>query len=56
MILLTPNERRVAEDCRDCYWLHIVTNCSTEPKLQEPICDPARFEWNEVIKVAHYYL
>ena len=25
-ILLTPNERRVAEDRRDCYWLYIVTN------------------------------
>ena len=27
-ILLTPNERRVAEDRRDCYWLYIVTNLS----------------------------
>ncbi len=26
-ILLTPNERRVAEDRRDCYWLYVVTNC-----------------------------
>jgi len=23
-ILLTPNERRVAEDRRDCYWLYVV--------------------------------
>ena len=56
MILLTPNERRVAEDRRDCYWLYIVTNYSTKPALQEPIKDPARFEWHEVTKVAHYYL
>jgi hypothetical protein len=55
-ILLTPNERRVAEDRRDCYWLYIVTNCSTTPQLQEPIKDPAQFEWHEVTKVAHYYL
>jgi superfamily II DNA or RNA helicase len=55
-ILLTPNERRVAEDRRDCYWLYVVTHCATEPQLQEPIKDPARFEWNEVTKVAHYYL
>jgi hypothetical protein len=55
-ILLTPNERRVAEDRRDCYWLYVVTNCNTTPQMQEPIKDPARFEWNEVIKVAHYYL
>jgi len=55
-ILLTPNERRVAEDRRDCYWLYVVTNCGSEPILQEPIRDPARFEWREVTKVAHYWL
>jgi superfamily II DNA or RNA helicase len=55
-ILLTPNERRVAEDRRDCYWLYIVTNCSAQPTLQEPVKDPARLEWHEVTKVAHYYL
>ncbi|MAE19518.1 helicase, partial [Candidatus Poribacteria bacterium] len=55
-ILLTPNERRVAEDRRDCYWLYIVTNCQAKPVLQEPILDPARFSWNEVNKVQHYYL
>lgn len=55
-ILLTPNERRVAEDRRDCYWLYVVTDCNGEPCLQEPIKDPARLEWHEVTKVAHYYL
>jgi len=56
MILLTPNERRVAEDRRDCYWLYVVTDCDTTPKLEEPIRDPARLDWHEVTKVAHYYL
>jgi len=55
-ILLTPNERRVAEDRRDCYWLYVVTHCATEPQLQEPIKDPARFPWHEVTRVAHYWL
>jgi hypothetical protein len=55
-ILLTPNEQRVAEDRRDCYWLYVVTNCASTPTLQEPIKDPARLEWHEVTKVAHYYL
>ncbi len=55
-ILLTPNERRVAEDRPECYWLYVVTNCATEPELREPIRDPARFPWHEVTKVAHYYL
>jgi len=55
-ILLTPNERRVAEDRRDCFWLYVVTDCDNVPQLQEPIRDPARLAWNEVTKVAHYYL
>ena len=55
-ILWTPNEKRVAEDRRDCYWLYIVTNCSDQPQLQEPIKDPAQYDWHEVTKVAHYYL
>ncbi|MBI5529241.1 MAG: DUF3883 domain-containing protein [Deltaproteobacteria bacterium] len=55
-ILLTPNERRVAEDRRDCYWLYIVTNCAQYPTLQEPVQDPARFPWHEVSKVQHYWL
>jgi superfamily II DNA or RNA helicase len=55
-ILLTPNERRVAEDRRDCYWLYVVTDCNDTPKLQGPIRDPARFPWHEVVKVQHYWL
>lgn len=55
-ILLTPNERRVAEDRRDCFWLYVVTDCATKPTLQEPVRDPARLEWHEVTKVAHFYL
>ena len=55
-ILLTPNERRVAEDRRDCYWLYVVTNCAHKPRLQEPIGDPAKFPWQEVSKVQHYWM
>jgi superfamily II DNA or RNA helicase len=55
-VLLTPNERRVAEDRRDCYWLYVVTDCKGEPRLQDPVKDPARLKWHEVQKVDHYYL
>lgn len=55
-ILLTPNERRVAEDRRDCFWLYIVTNCNVKPILQEPVRDPAQKPWHEVVKVQHYWL
>ena len=55
-ILLSPNEHRVAEDRPDCFWLYVVTNCAGEQVLQEPILNPARFEWHEVSKVQHYWL
>lgn len=55
-VLLTPNERRVAEDRRDCFWLYVVTNCNATPELQSPVRDPARLDWHQVTKVAHYYL
>jgi len=54
-ILLTPNERRVAQDRRDCFWLYVVTNCKSEPHLVT-IFDPASWPWLEVTKVSHYYL
>jgi len=50
-------ERRArAQERRDCYWLYVVTDCKSQPKLQDPIKDPARFPWHEVKKVEHYYL
>jgi hypothetical protein len=55
VVPLTPNERRLAEDRRDCYWLYVVTNCKTQPVLHQ-IKDPARFPWHEVTQVDHYYL
>jgi superfamily II DNA or RNA helicase len=55
-IFLSPNEKRIAEDRRDLYWLYVVTHCDTTPKLEEPIKDLARFPWHEVKKVEHYRL
>ncbi len=54
-VLLTPNERLVAEDRRDCFWLYVVTDCKGSPTVNV-IKDPARFEWHEVRKVQHYWL
>jgi hypothetical protein len=55
-IFLSPNEKRVAGDRRDLYWLYVVTHCDSSPRLEEPIKDPARFPWHEVKKVEHYRL
>jgi hypothetical protein len=53
-ILLTPNEHRVAEDRRDCYWLYVVVGCGTPNRKVIVEQDPASKEWREVKKVAHY--
>jgi len=56
-VCLTPNEKRVAEDRPDCYWLYVVSNCkSPSPLLNEPILNPAKMPWIEVKKVDHYFL
>ena len=55
-IIVTPNEHRVTEDRRDCYWLYVVTDCASEQPELEAHKDPARFGWREVTQVAHFTL
>jgi len=56
-VCLTPNEKRVAEDRADCFWLYVVTDCkSGSPILRDPILNPAKMPWHEVMKIEHYYL
>ncbi len=54
-VLLTPNERRVAEDRKDCFWLYVVTHCDTQPQIYK-VENPGTKPWHEVVKVEHYYL
>jgi Protein of unknown function (DUF1156) len=56
-LALMANEKRTAEDRRDCYWLYAVTGCKsrTGPKLI-PVRDPAQFQWDEIRKIDHYAL
>ncbi|MGH7915875.1 MAG: helicase-related protein [Candidatus Binataceae bacterium] len=57
VVALTPNEKRTAEDRRDCYWLYVVTRCKRPdgPKLMT-IKDPAQLDWDEIRKIDHYAL
>ncbi len=41
----------IPKDCKQ-----LSEGCDSTPRLQEPIRAPARLDWNEVTKVAHYYL
>jgi hypothetical protein len=55
-ILLTPNEHRVANDRRDCYWLYVVTGCKSPRPTVNAVKDPASRPWQGVSKVLHYRL
>ena len=54
---LTPNEKRVAEDRRDCYWLYVVTRCKRAEGPQVMLIgDPVGLAWHDVNRVEHYQL
>jgi hypothetical protein len=55
-VILTPNEHRVAEDRRDCYWLYVVTECISGAPTLTTIPDPAKHGWRIITKVDHYSL
>ncbi len=55
-IIITPNEHRVAEDRRDCYWLYVVTECATDQPKLTAVFDPASRPWEAITKVAHFQL
>ncbi len=55
-VLLTPNEYRVAQDRRDCYWLYVVTGCGTSTPELHAVKDPAAQPWIPVEKIEHYTL
>jgi superfamily II DNA or RNA helicase len=55
-VLLTPNEYRVAQDRRDCYWLYVITDCRSENPRIYAQKDPASYPWEPVQKIEHYIL
>lgn len=55
-VLLTPNEYRVAQDRRECFWLYVVTSCKTEHPDVHARKDPAGLPWEPIQKIEHYML
>lgn len=54
-IALTNNEYRTAQRLGRDYWLYVVTHCASTPTLNI-FRDPARLDWQAVVKVEHYKL
>ena len=54
-IALTANEYKTALRLGDDYWLYVVFNCASQPKITT-IQNPARFDWEPLSKIDCYRL
>lgn len=54
-VALTANEYRTAQRLGEDFWLYVVFDCATTPKLNA-IQDPAKLGWEPVVKVEHYHV
>lgn len=54
-IALTGNEYKTAERLKDDYWLYVVFNCASDPRVY-PIQNPARLGWQPIVKIEHYHI
>lgn len=54
-VALTANEYRTAQRLAEDFWLYVVFDCATTPKLNT-IQNPAKLGWEPVVKVEHYHV
>ena len=52
-VALSRNEYKTAERLRHDYWLYVVFDCATTPRLL-PVHDPARLSWQPIVQIEHY--
>ncbi len=52
-VVLTRNEYKTAERLRADYWLYVVFDCVTTPRLL-PVRDPARLGWEPIVRIEYY--
>ncbi len=54
-VALTGNEFHTAERLKGDYWLYVVFNCATTPKIHI-VQDPAKLGWEPIVRVEHYHV
>jgi len=54
-VALSSNEYKTAERLRQDYWLYVVFDCTTSPRLL-PVKDPVRLGWQPIVRIDHYQL
>ncbi len=52
-VAVTTNEYRAAERLKDDYWLYVVFDCASTPKLHT-VRNPATLGWQPIVAVEHY--
>lgn len=55
-VALTSNEYKTAQRLGKDYWLFIVFHCSTPNPSINILRDPAKLDWQPVVKIEHYRL
>jgi len=53
-VALTTNEFKTAERLKKDFWLYVVFNCASNAEIRI-IQDPARLNWQALVKIEHYY-
>ena len=54
-IALTSNEYKTAERLKKDYWLYVVYDCSTLPRIYA-VQDPVLLGWEPLVKIEHYHV
>ena len=55
-IALTSNEYKTAQRLGRDYWLYVVLRCATDAPSLNILRDPAKLDWQPVVKIEHYRL
>jgi len=54
-IAVTGNEFSTAQRLKDDYWLYVVFNCGSQPKIHI-VQNPAKLGWEPIVRVEHYHV
>jgi superfamily II DNA or RNA helicase len=55
-IALTSNEYKTAQRLGRDYYLYVILNCATPKPLINILVDPAKLDWQPIVKIEHYRL
>ena len=54
-VALTTNEYKTAERLKQDYWLYVVFDCASTPRVHT-IQDPVQLGWEPLVKIEHYHV